>query len=140
MTRNSSLLEIVNDLYLNAIIQNYNKLSIWLKPVPTSYPTWLKLLTGNPAKHVKPIILFICLERRKKGTYTVLYVRLGGQCWYHCMLAFPVPSPASLAMQIGTCKTKVNKDLHKAEEKGESIPTLAFTACSLHILESTEVI
>lgn len=76
-----------------------------------------QILAGNPAKHVQPIILFICLERRKKGTYTVLYVRLGGQCWYHYMLAFPVPGPASLAMQIGTCKRKVNKELHKAGGK-----------------------
>lgn len=83
-----------------------------------------QLLTGKPAKHVQLIILFIHLERRKKGTYTELYVRLRGQCWYHYMLAFPVPGPASFAMQIGTCKTKVNKELHKAGGKEGKVSQL----------------
>lgn len=115
VTKNSCLFEIVNHLYLNAVTINcpYG-LNLSLQ----------QLLRGNPAKHVQTIILFIHLERRKKGTYTVLYVRLGGQCWYHYTLAFPVPGPASLAMQIGTCKTKVNKELHKAGRREGEVSQL----------------
>lgn len=80
-----------------------------------------QLLTGNPANQSSCLSVW---KEEKKGTYTVLYVRLGGQCWYHCMLAFPVPGPASLAMQIGTCKTRVNKDLHKAGEKERKVSQL----------------
>lgn len=107
-------------LYSNATIQNYSNCPYGLNL------SLQQLLTGNPAKHVQPIILSIHLERRKKGTYTELYVRLGGQCWYHYMLAFPVPGPASLATQIGTCKTKVNKELHKTGGKEGKVSQLWF--------------
>lgn len=103
VSSSTSSFERVNYLYLNAIIQKYNKLFIQLNP------SLRQLLTGNPAKCVQLIIPFILLERRKKGTYTALCARLRGLCWYHYMLAFPVPGPASLAMQIGTCKPEVNK-------------------------------
>lgn len=91
-----------------------------------------QLLQHKQKSYVHPVILSILLERRKRVTYTVLCVRLREQCWYHYTLAFPVPGPASLAMQISTWKTKVNKELHNRGGASTSMPALVLTTCSFH--------
>lgn len=68
VSRSSILFMRVIFLYFNAIIQKYNKLSIWLKPVSH------QLLAGNAAKHAQPIYPVYHPGKEERSKLTLYYV------------------------------------------------------------------